>query len=1092
MAKKNTATTGASRNSPAITLAFDVGSHAIGWSVLKGQESKTELLGCGTVLFEKDGVLLRERRFNRTNRRRMRSTRYRIHRLGLVLTQLGVLKAEEIAAASHAGTGHAAPWFASARVLASKGQHVLKWSELWHVLRWYCHNRGYQPHDTHNNKQEENLARCQRTREAMEKFGTTSMAETICRWLQIDPLSDKRATTRNYKGRDVAFERKLVREEVRRLLNFHLGKLPGLTQEVITLLVDDARAYPVEGVLLARRYRGGLLTGRLGTRYNNRVIPVCPLTGSKLAGRDHREYHRFRWAMLLTKIGVSTEETGPLRPLTASERQTITKEVEGPGFLLPLDFRRRVRVIAKSTRDNLDQIFVNLREANSVVLDPAKRLTHTNAQIRAIWPHLTEELRRHTLNNWWRHRAITLSSLRDQLVKAGHDPAAFDTALAESFNQAKRRGRPANNRPTNVTQALSVKLSIDRAGGRAPFTRELMIKAYAEVMAGQNPTEPGGCLHGAKDANLAGTASLDNQTNNHFTRHRLRIFNRLVHQLIADPAYVGGRPERVDRIVLKTFRDLRIMAGLTNQEVMQEINDRLGSFRYALRTINISDCLPSGTPPTAALIRKVRIADDLDWRCPYTGRVFTVEDIISGRVVTDHIIPRAQRPSDSLDSLALTFPAVKAMKGDRTAWRFVREEQGNPVPGAGLITRIMQLKHFDEHIANLDKRGHYNDQFRKRKRIARFYVEGFERRPGFSFAAHLQPSLISRLARQVVLQPFSHLATPPPIIALPGQLSARTRAAWNPLPCLASSTPAVLLPASEGGDGQRLATRTDIRNLTPLIHALNATMHGFTASLCSEEHGIWRALIEGQPTEKERQRLTKLDLGEVRGDGQIFLHDLPEKLKKQLRVRLAENRVVQHISASRRGFMVEENTRGLVSVEGDLVVLRQKKRTQPGKIIVNTRTEHISKVIGLPTPGSENGKLARQKGVRVIANNFGVAVLDNDKLPFNERLVMVPHVRVWHQLEALRERNGGRMPAIWRNGHIIEIPSQGRWRICSVKNNLQKGIVLDLGSVAEIRASWLEVRLRSLLRDGAQLLHLALTGSPRDKLKSDSKTPPPV
>src|SRR5260370_30360540 len=80
-----------------------------------------------------------------------------------------------------------------------------------------------------------------------------------------------------------------------------------------------------------------------------------------------------------------------------------------------------------------------------------------------------------------------------------------------------------------------------------------------------------------------------------------------------------------------------------------------------------------------SLLRKARIADDLDWRCPYTGEVMQPVHLVTGAVDLDHIIPYSLRPSNSLDSLVLTFSVVNKMKGNRTAMQFMREMNGKPV-----------------------------------------------------------------------------------------------------------------------------------------------------------------------------------------------------------------------------------------------------------------------------------------------------------------------------------------------------------------------------------------------------------------------------
>ena len=86
------------------------------------------------------------------------------------------------------------PWFLAASVLASNGdaKHLLDWSRLWDVLRWYAHNRGYDGNRRWSTQEAEAQAddtEKEKTANAlMEKHGTTTMAETLCKALGLEPL----------------------------------------------------------------------------------------------------------------------------------------------------------------------------------------------------------------------------------------------------------------------------------------------------------------------------------------------------------------------------------------------------------------------------------------------------------------------------------------------------------------------------------------------------------------------------------------------------------------------------------------------------------------------------------------------------------------------------------------------------------------------------------------------------------------------------------------------------------------------------------------------------------------------------------------
>jgi CRISPR/Cas system Type II protein with McrA/HNH and RuvC-like nuclease domain len=78
----------------------------------------------------------------------------------------------------------------------------------------------------------------------------------------------------------------------------------------------------------------------------------------------------------------------------------------------------------------------------------------------------------------------------------------------------------------------------------------------------------------------------------------------------------------------------------------------------------------------------------------------------------DHIIPRSDRASDSLDSLAITFSAVNKMKGKRTAALFIEECQSQPVEGMANISirTIADYKSFVEKLETF--KGHDDDKRR--------------------------------------------------------------------------------------------------------------------------------------------------------------------------------------------------------------------------------------------------------------------------------------------------------------------------------------------------------------------------------------------
>jgi CRISPR/Cas system Type II protein with McrA/HNH and RuvC-like nuclease domain len=469
---------------------------------------------------------------------------------------------------------------------------------------------------------------------------------------------------------------------------------------------------------------------------------------------------------------------------------------------------------------------------------------------------------------------------------------------------------------------------------------------------------------------------------------------------------------------------------------------------------------------TAGLIRKARIAEDLNWTCPYTGKTYDALNLVSRQVDKDHIIPRSLRPSDSLDSLVVTFAEVNRMKGQRTAWQFVSDMQSQVVEGSPQLS-IVSLTRFKQCVEGLESyKGHDDDKRRKKKRKELLLLPNYEEK-GFVPRDLTVTSQLVRLGAQIIKKNFAEIEKQPVVVSLPGSVTGTVRKGWNLLGCLSLAAPQV--KETDGG----IKNKTDIRNLTHLHHALDACVLGLASHYLPNNGGLWEVMLKRNPNDHEKALLRTTGYFDFDSQGRFGLTELPEVLKEQIRQRLAEKRVVQHIPADMSGMRVEENTRGLVGIENGRVSLRQQSRdAKTGKITIKETEESAAKVIGL-----QPGKLAPQKGVRVITDNFGVAILDH-AAEGEERFVIIPWHKVWPRIQELKARNAGKEPRILRNGQLVKLTSgkrKGTWRIFSIKNN-SSGMALDLGLPDELYPSWINSLLKSLLRDGLTVMQTTFTG----------------
>ncbi len=1153
-------------------LAFDVGHSSIGWAVLRHSPAvkikEPEILGTGAVTFGADDCLAVKRRKNRQARRHARSTRQRIARMEQLLIHLGVFTEAQLKGRHQQAGGDGFAWQKAAGVLAAardgKSLPVLGWPELWDILRWYAHNRGYFAPPWANRGDDAavdddavpDTEKVKIAQARMEEMHTQTMAETIATyttWYDKEVAQwqqNKRADKpTHFKGLNAAFPREsIVWPEVSALLAALKGKLPKLDDAFIRTLIGgdvDPLRTPAEqqawntipcGLKLPKRYYGGLLFGQMIPRFDNRIIGVCPIffarrygeltaagsspedakheaaKQSKLPSKATPEFLRFRWALQLANVFGSREGEAKTRTLTAEERAKVTAQAAYAGSMGKKEFEKIIHEITGWKRSNIANMLMHPDAEKALVLDPVRREI-TNSKLADALATLPDQFRKRLHGKLAHGKSVTVIEVRDWL--SGADGTAFDAAVQRVLDAANTK-KAKQQSATTREELLGDRLKADLPKGRAPYARTVLREANEEVMKGWDPRaektkeQPRGCLcqtDELKEAQLQ--RRVEEQTNNHLIRHRLLILERLQADLIAAPEFAAGDKGRIAGMTIEVASDLRDLSGKTRKEQEQDLGLRLGDFKRVAAKVEEA-CARRKIPVTAGIIRKARVAEDLGWKCSYTAKSFDIDTLLDGVMDKDHIIPHSDRQSDSLDSLVITWGEVNKWKGKRTAMQFIREFGGQPVPGRPQLS-LMSLAEFQKHVAALDvRKGHDDDRARKKRRVRRLLTENYEEKEFTPRDLTVTRHLV-RMGAQVLQRSFPPEQRPP-VVSLPGSVTGEVRKAWRLTACLELANPAVMEEVEERNEktGQmekvrRAKKKDDIRGITHLHHALDACVMGL-ASLYFPRHGtfwatmvkagldrdadderrLWLAMTRRRPTAEEAALLKATGLYKADGDGRMRLNDLPNPLKEQIRQRLAEKRVVQHIPADMSGIKVGETTWGVVGREGGRVQVEQYGGRDPKTGQRKRKPEDFAegKLLGLK-PLNGAGKLAAQKGVRVITDNFGVAILDHAP-EGGEKFVVIPWHRVWHRLEELKTRNGGKRPRVVRNGMLIRLSSlpkkmeskAGVWRVFSVKQTLK----LDLGSPDRVVMEdkdvgvWREVSLTTLGPERIQILHTGYTG----------------
>jgi CRISPR-associated endonuclease Csn1 len=716
---------------------------------------------------------------------------------------------------------------------------------------------------------------------------------------------------------------------------------------------------------------------------------------------------------------------------------------------------------------------------DALILDPARKAVSGGAW-ETLFPTLDERVRKHVLTKLRRGHSIRLGDL----VAAG-DASRFHAAaetLLSAANTKKKRGQSASTREELLALTVSAKLPT----GRAPYSREVMRDAVDFVFkTNRHPTEgtegapDNGPLFRSEAIRQAQLQrAIDEQTNNHLVRHRLRLLERLHDDLVKSPDYANGDPARIGRIAIEVNRDLREMSGKTAKQVAQDLGQRLANFKSVVARLEKAFD-GKNVRITPGLIRKARIAEDLGWKCPYTGQSYDGFDLLHRRVDKDHIIPRSDRASDSLDSLAITFSAVNKMKGKRTAALFIEECQSQPVEGMTNIS-IRTLADYKSFVEKLETfKGHDDDKRRKKRRKEKLLLRDYVEKT-FTPGDLTQTSQLVRLGAEMLGRSYLVAEKPPVITSIPGSVTGAVRKSWDLLGCLATANPGVINPDERDEQGRpKHRTKTEIRDITHLHHALDACVLAFTDLFIPRDGGVWELLVQRRLDAGQQAQLRRV-LGSsiaFSQDGQPELLELPKPLREQIRLRLAERRVVQHIPAEIAGLSVEQNAWRVVGVEDGVATIRQRNRQPDGSRPLKQTTEKVTKLLGLSPSGTNGGpgKLAKLKAALVIPSNYGLALDPEPEI--------IPFHKVWNRLRELREKNGGKPVRVLRNGMLIHIPNKtgrgdyrGTWRITSTKRTEAYGLCFDLAPPDGIGMARGNAKLDVLMRDGLTVLRPGLCG----------------
>ncbi|MGC6459827.1 MAG: type II CRISPR RNA-guided endonuclease Cas9 [Akkermansiaceae bacterium] len=791
-----------------LNLSFDIGHSSIGWAVLspQAQDIHPKILGVGVVTFPSDDCLASKRRDLRRPRRHIRSTRQRIERLKRWLAHRGVLPRKELDL-----PGHPAPFLLAAAALS--GVRQLTALELWNTLRWYAHNRGYDGNSRWSRQEEDSkdTEKVKNAKQQLNELGTTTMAHTICKLLDLKPeeVDKKISSFLPYKTLNTAYPRSIITAEVKQLLDLHQDKVPGLDEEACRLIFPDRELTSSEKSLLVKaeiklpkRYHGGLLFGQLVPRFDNRIISRCPITWAKiykenidakgekeayrLAERDAKvptkksiEFREYRLARILANLKADGE------PICKEARQAIFQKAQNQGRLTHKDLDSLISEYHPESETNVHAYFqLHPDSEDALVFDPVMHELHkargSRAKLSPFWKFLPASADAEAVELWSKNEPVSLQWTVAQVSGTEHE-ADLNDEIEKQYKKTKKNFADIDD----FCQRTSA--SVSWPTGRAPFSRPVLRRVKEEVLDGFDSTkacrktdpEKGedkpedGVLYAysvpdSEINQLLQKRPLAKLTNNPLVRHRLLILERLVDDLITE--YTPDDHTQITDITVEVAREVKELSGKTAKEIASELKSRLSDFTAAVT--HLEKFAPT-LPVTGGLIRKCRIAMDLDWHCPFTGDRYEPMDL--PRLELEHIIPFSKRKTNALHALVLTWPEVNRWKGNRTARQFILDEASKPVPKREKLS-IQSERNYLDFVKKLKTKGHDDDRKRQRIRKSLLEITTFEEREqGFTEGALTQSSHLIKLAMRSLKIKIPHAR----LHSIPGIATAEIRKSWD-------------------------------------------------------------------------------------------------------------------------------------------------------------------------------------------------------------------------------------------------------------------------------------------------------------------------
>jgi len=691
-------------------LGLDVGANSIGWAVIEANGTDGRILGCGVYVFpegvenlgqgEREISLNATRRSARQRRRQLYHRKLRKRALLKLMGDVGLcpsLSPEELRTWQNTGTFPERPEFLQwlklnpYQLRRRATTEKVSLFELGRIFYHIAQRRGFPSKSRSAASDDRSVIEdgdpksgkigIAQTKKLLESNGHPTLGAALG---ALYPPDGKPFSNRYTRIRNRYTDRQMYIDEFEYFWSVQEPYYPDVLTEELKTALGGRRidGYKRDGILFFQR----------PLRSQKHLVGRCSFEPSKpRCQKSHPLYERFRAYQTANNIRCND------LPLTAYERENIVR-------LLLTKKQITFAKIRKALKKTSAEFIFNYDDTDTFVGSPTTAVLSSKNIFGARWFELSDDEQHiiwHALQSFdniekLAEHARTHFQLSDNAAQAYAQVRLVDGYASLSL-KAIRLITPflEQGYPYHIAYALA---GVRRAFGNDqwnalnPTEKKTLCDSVESIIS---TSTTGGYIEKlrsflqeryglseralqklAHHSSIASAAQLLERipTDKNYTSTILSWRNPIVSNVMfALRRLVNELLERFgpfDQTVIELARDLKL-----SKKQRAAIRQEQKRNEYIRQ--NIKQLLEnSGIEPTAENILRYRLWLECEKQCPYSGRTISFDQLYSGQVQIEHIIPYDRSLDDSYHNKTLCFSDINRKKGNRTPYEFFIQDYG--------------------------------------------------------------------------------------------------------------------------------------------------------------------------------------------------------------------------------------------------------------------------------------------------------------------------------------------------------------------------------------------------------------------------------